>query len=359
MKILIASSQPFLPEITGGMQKSSDILARMLHDKGHDCQLLTALIGAGRFGWVARVKLKLSGGPIVRDNGLGYPVGRAWFPWQCVENLARKEKPDVIIIPCGKPVKMALEARKAGIPVVMWLQNVEFTDHGGDFADLGHIPCVANSSFTALKYHTAYGVDPVVIHPMIDGRRYRTETTRENVTFINPHPLKGLDIAVKVAEKCPDIPFSFIQTWTSSESEHKELKRKISGLPNVTLCPPVSDMRKVYQKARIVLAPSQWEEAYGRIATEAQYSGIPVIASNRGGLPEAVGQGGILLDPDGDIHHWVDAVQKLWHDPSYYHSLSDLAFAHANRPELDVGLQLETWENLLYDITGKPVERHA
>ena len=36
---------------------------------------------------------------------------------------------------------------------------------------------------------------------------------------------------------------------------------------------------------------------FGRIAVEPQFSGIPVVASDRGGLPEAVGPGGVLIDP--------------------------------------------------------------
>jgi glycosyltransferase involved in cell wall biosynthesis len=79
-----------------------------------------------------------------------------------------------------------------------------------------------------------------------------------------------------------------------------------SELPaNVTLHPPTRDMRPLYARARLLLAPSQWEEAWGRVATEAQVSGIPVLASNRGGLPEAVGNGGILLPADAPGNEWA------------------------------------------------------
>src|SRR5262249_21620774 len=56
------------------------------------------------------------------------------------------------------------------------------------------------------------------------------------------------------------------------------------------------DMRTVYCDTRILLVPSQWEdETWGRVVSEAQLSGIPVITSDRGGLPESVGPGGIVL----------------------------------------------------------------
>jgi glycosyltransferase involved in cell wall biosynthesis len=71
-------------------------------------------------------------------------------------------------------------------------------------------------------------------------------------------------------------------------------------------------MRRIYQSARIVLVPSILNEAWARVVTEAQISGIPILASDRGGLPESVGPGGILVDPDADISDWEKALSRLW-----------------------------------------------
>ena len=108
--------------------------------------------------------------------------------------------------------------------------------------------------------------------------------------------------------------------------------QKVSVLHNVTLLSPQKDMREIYGKCRLLLVPSVWEEAYGRVATEAQVSGIPVIASTRGGLPEAVGSGGILLDPAGPIEPWVNSVRKLWSDKTYYKELSAVRFSLCATP---------------------------
>ena len=173
---------------------------------------------------------------------------------------------------CGQQVRMALAARPTKIPLLLNLQHVEFHDHCGSFADLGNIPCVANSQFTADRYREAYGVEPRVVHPLMDARNYRTETTRENVTFISPHPLKGVDLAIAVARQCPEIPFSFVESWRLSPDERRALKGKLADAPNVKLRAPVRDMREIYGKCRILLAPSRWEEAYGRVASEAQFN---------------------------------------------------------------------------------------
>ncbi len=54
------------------------------------------------------------------------------------------------------------------------------------------------------------------------------------------------------------------------------------------------DTRSVYAATRVLLVPSQWKaETWGRVASEAQFSGIPVLASDVGGSPEAVAPGGV------------------------------------------------------------------
>ena len=151
----------------------------------------------------------------------------------------------------------------------------------------------------------------------MSAERYQATSTRENITFINPHPSKGRDIAIEIARQCPEIPFVFVESWPLSDEHRAELTEKLAPLSNVTLRPPQDDMRGIYGKCRILLVPSVWEEAFGRVATEAQLNGIPVVASNRGGLPEAVGEGGILISPDRPIGEWVSAIRKLWNNASY------------------------------------------
>ena len=367
MNILLATSFPSLPEWKGGMQSTVDGLALSLAERGHKVSLLCGLAeidhgvsvseavwGLSEPGIRARWIMKLTHQKAARDRVMGYPVWRAKAPWEAMQWVIGQVKPDVIALMVGHQVRMALAARPAKIPLLMGLQAVEFGDHGGSFADLGNIPCIANSQFTADRYREAFGVEPRVIHPIIDRKKYWTETTRENVTFINPHPFKGLDVALAVARHCPDIPFSFVQSWPLGAVEHRALVEQLAELPNVNLLPAVMDMRQIYGKCRILIAPSRWQEAYGRVVTEAQYSGIPVIASNRGGLPEAVGSGGLLLAHNAPTGDWVSAAQRLWYDDACYSVLSAAAYAHSKRPALNQVHQLDMWENTLFQV----IEQH-
>jgi glycosyltransferase involved in cell wall biosynthesis len=56
------------------------------------------------------------------------------------------------------------------------------------------------------------------------------------------------------------------------------------------------ERERLYAGARALLMPSL-DEGFGVPALEAMSAGVPVIASNRGALPEVVGDGGTLLDP--------------------------------------------------------------
>ena len=347
MKILFITAHPYLPQMVGGLQRDVEVMTSRLARRGHEVSLLCGLMPNGYTGVRGRLKLKLSTQKAVLDRSQGHPVWRSWHPWEAVEFVAQKTRPDIIVVLARLPVQMALAAFRTGIPVVMYLQDVRFDHHGDDFAKLGPVPCIANSQFTADRYRAEYGVDPRVIFPLFEAPRYTTKTKRENVTFINPDPIKGLDITLSIARHCSEIPFSIIETWPLETAEKQHLLTQLEALPNVTLSGAVNDMRDIYAKAKILLVPSRVEEAYGRVASEAQFSGIPVVASSRGGLPEAVGRGGLVLDPDGPIEAWVSAVRRLWQEPDYYEGLSQEAFAHACRPSLDCGVQIEMWEHAL------------
>jgi len=69
-------------------------------------------------------------------------------------------------------------------------------------------------------------------------------------------------------------------------------------------------------KSRALVLPSTWEENCPLIMLEAQARGTPVIASDRGGLPEFVEdqRDGLIVDPD-DVEALARAISTLAADP--------------------------------------------
>lgn len=340
MRILFATAHPHLPQFSGGSQSSTHELALELVERGHSVGVLAALAGTGYIGLRNRVLMKLLDRKTIVDRFSGYEVYRKWFVWEDIPDVVACARPDVALVQAMNPVPIAAALRAAGVPTIIYLRDVEFGSLGGDPRALSGVRYVANSAFTARRYHEAFGLDATVIPPLFRAERYRVKRAPSNVTFINPHPEKGRELAFDIAGACPDIPFSFVESWPLEGEQRNAVLRRLRETPNVTLVPRTDDMREVYRRARLILAPSLWEEAWGRVASEAHFSGIPVVASNRGGLPESVGPGGVLVAPEDTLETWVAAVRRLWSDDEAQAAASRAALEYARRPALDPGRQV-------------------
>src|SRR5690606_15657618 len=66
----------------------------------------------------------------------------------------------------------------------------------------------------------------------------------------------------------------------------------------------------ILASAAVVAVPSTWPEPFGLTALEGMAAGAAVVASDVGGLPEAVGDGGILVPP-GDAARLAEALDGL------------------------------------------------
>jgi glycosyltransferase involved in cell wall biosynthesis len=76
-----------------------------------------------------------------------------------------------------------------------------------------------------------------------------------------------------------------------------------------------SKRQALYGGARLLVQPS-FEEGFGLPVLEAMTLGVPVVAANRGALPEVLGTAGSLVDPD-DPRALAAAIGRLLDDPAY------------------------------------------
>jgi len=132
--------------------------------------------------------------------------------------------------------------------------------------------------------------------------------------MINPVKKKGASVAIQLAQKLDRKRFLFVEGWKFSQEQIDLLQKH---LPNVKFLKKQVDMRKVYSQTGILIVPSICPEAFGRVVLEAQVNGIPVIASRIGGLPEAVGKGGILIRDYEKVSPWVKALSKMENKKTY------------------------------------------
>jgi glycogen(starch) synthase len=91
-----------------------------------------------------------------------------------------------------------------------------------------------------------------------------------------------------------------------------------------------SELAMFIARHRVMAVPSLWAEPFGIVALEGMACGCIVVGTNRGGLPEAIGQGGIVV-PNGDSVAMGQAIKQLLQDDSLRTEYRSRAPAHLAR----------------------------
>jgi glycosyltransferase involved in cell wall biosynthesis len=347
MDIIFASSNPHLPQTFGGVELNTHELALGLKRRGHNVAVLTVLSRVDLFGLQREAFLVATRNNVWSDSKLGYEVHRAREPWACIPIIPRYQ---VAIMTNGRMVDFAKGFLQAGTRTVAYLHGVtEFKSWDPKFVSGPHALFAgiwSFSEFTAQRFRQTHGLGSIVIRPIFQEERYKVHVDGRYVTFINPVPEKGVDRALEIAALCPDIQFVFVRGWPLGFKELRRLKSKLRQLPNVQLQSSTYDIRTIHRHTKILLVPTslRWEETWGRVVSEAQISGIPVIASNHGALPESVGNGGILIDYEQPAEIWATEVRKLWMEEAYHAKVSQAAIAYSRRMEISPKAQLDLLE---------------
>jgi len=88
------------------------------------------------------------------------------------------------------------------------------------------------------------------------------------------------------------------------------------------------EMPQVYRMADIFVLPSYptmtWQEQFGMVLIEALASGKPVISTMSGGIPEVLGDAGILI-PSGDYFQLAENILRLMKDDNLRDALGKKA----------------------------------
>lgn len=143
-------------------------------------------------------------------------------------------------------------------------------------------------------------------------------------------PVKGVDLLLDTAQALADKNIYFAFAGDGPLTEKVEEAAKNWG--NVIFLGPLKsqDLVPYYNAADILVVPSISEEGFGRVIIEALSCGTPVIASNRGGIPEAVDKSvGILIEPKVDTI--ASAIENLYTDNGKLAGLSMRCRSYAVR----------------------------
>jgi glycosyltransferase involved in cell wall biosynthesis len=217
-------------------------------------------------------------------------------------------KPDLVFFYGGQTLDLLIpdEARQRNIPSAAYLVNGNYNGARW-YRDVTLI--ITDSQATADFYERQDGIKPVPVGTFIEPSTVTAiEQTRKNLLFINPSLEKGASIVIQLAmlleKKRPDIQFEVVESRGNWQALVKLITSQSGDAPreelsNVIVTPNTNDMRPIYGRARLILAPSLWWESGSRVLAEAMLNAIPAIVTDRGGSPEMIGIGGMKIQlPD-------------------------------------------------------------
>lgn len=362
MRILLAQNSLYYPAHGGG-DKSNRLLLEALAARGHECRVVARISVFGDTGHADYLQALAARGVVPQSSQNGVVVfERAGVQVHVVTNgnlrahfASQSEAfaPGVILVSTDDPAQLLLEValRHPTARVIYLARATLAVPFGPDCAfpsaakteRIRACDAVVGVSHYVASYIREYAGIPAVHVPisLMEPEAWPLLGRFENefVTFVNPCAVKGIAIFLALADAFPEIAFAAVPTWGANPRDLAALQAR----PNVRLLPAVDDINLLLARTRVLLAPSLWAEARSRIILEALLRGVPVMAANVGGIPEAMMGVPYLLPvhpiekyetrldeqmvpvaevPAQDLAPWRDALARLCTDRAHYQGIA-------------------------------------
>lgn len=327
---VVAALHRYVPVQNAGAETMAHAMLRALARRGHDVDVVLSM---------------QAGDPYTVDGVRVHPARSkrdlfAWLP-----------KADVLVSHLMNSPRAAFLGKWNNIPVALIHHNTFRVTKDLPLTPQARVDLiVVNSQWMAddLAAHFRARGRPqprtIIVRPIPDRTEYQTEPG-DRVTLVNLRMLetdsdggrmgKGAEVFWALAKRMPRTKFLGVTGGYGAQL--------VEDLPNVEVLPHVAahEMRdKVYARTRVLLVPSSYE-SWGRVASEALCSGIPVIATPTAGLMENLGDAGIFIDAS-DIDGWVKALRTLAM-PKPYEAARKRALTRAEWQERIRQAEEEAW----------------
>ena len=259
-------------------------------------------------------------------------------------------QPDVLLVYGGRRYEqsMLLQARKRGIKTIFYLVHAGYNK----IEQFTHVDLiVTDTQATQDLFAQRFGFDAKVIGKFIEPPvRSPSPRPANYVTFVNPSAEKGVTLFLRIAELAaqvaPSMRFLVVESRSSLSVAEQRTGLSVDRFRNIKRVGLQRDMSDVFAATRVLLVPSLWHDSGPRVVVEALALGIPSVVSNRGGIPELVGNAGTIIDPPAplvadhwlvpplsDAIPWVEAIRILLEDEVAYDACRRMALEQWQRQD--------------------------
>jgi glycosyltransferase involved in cell wall biosynthesis len=160
-----------------------------------------------------------------------------------------------------------------------------------------------------------FGVDPEIFKPAEDSEQTRPFT----VGFVGRlMPEKGVDLLIQAVAQLPQVRLVI----AGDGPQRPSLQALVTSLgleerTKLLGAVPSGDVPAVLRQIDVLVLPSRslpnWTEQFGRILVEAMCSGVPVVGSSCGEIPQVIGDAGLVF-PEDDLDALVRTLKSLRED---------------------------------------------
>jgi glycosyltransferase involved in cell wall biosynthesis len=294
--------------------------------------------------------------PDVRTWYLGKRRGFDWRMYGRLRQVAREFRPDIIHTHSYvMRYTLALPAR-GKVHTVHNVATREVEPLGRLVHRFGYrrgtVP-VAVGEEVARSFVEVYGFNPRTIPNGIDTARFYRPDAREEWRTRNGFAANDV-LIVSVARLEPQKnPQGLIEAFRRANTPAKLL---IAGdgslrdqLTGAHLLGVRTDLPELLSACDVFALASEWE-GHPLSVIEAMAAGLPVIATAVGGVPEIVGDAGLLVRP-GDTSALAGALRELALNPERRHTLGHAARERARR--FDVRTMVAAYGALFEELVGR------
>lgn len=257
-------------------------------------------------------------------------------------------EPDVLLLYGARRYERSLlrKARERGIATIFYLVHPGYKK----IEDFQHADMIfTDTEATRQLFADRLGLECRVIGKFIEKPPAPPDApTPQFVTFINPSAEKGVTLFLRIVELAartlPYARFLVVESRANLEAAEQRTGLDVSRFGNVIRVGLQREMGRIFAVTKILLVPSLWHDSGPRVTVEALSYGIPVVATNRGGIAELVGDAGSLVAPPPPLVEdhwlvppiseaipWVEILRQLLGDRMLYEQFHQAALAQWQR----------------------------